>query len=292
MPARLAEIVEHTRGVVEAARSARPEAELRSRAMDGESPRPFAASVRRSQERAGIIAEIKRMSPSAGVIRPEGSRWSGDHPSDRGIGFEPEGIAERYLLGGASAISCLTEEKFFGGSLSYLARVRSACPLPVLRKDFVLGSYQVWEARAAGADAVLLIAECLLGADGSAGLIEDLTLLSESLGMSTLIEVHDAWSLECVAHLVGPEAPASRLLGINNRDLRTMRTDLGHLERLVPSVPDVGRLVAESGIRTTADLDRLGSAGVRMALVGEHLMRQEDPGAALAALLGRGVDGA
>lgn len=287
MPARLGEIVEHTRAVIEHARAMMPEAELVARAQDAEPARAFASAVRDSRELTGVIAEIKRRSPSAGIIRAQGSRWSGDHPLDRGVGFEPEGIAARYLVGGASAISCLTDEKFFGGDLSYIARIKAACPLPVLRKDFILEAYQVYEARAAGADAVLLIAECLLDSDGSASRIADLLALSESLGMSTLLEIHDRACLASVAHLVGPDAPGLRLFGVNNRDLRTMRTDLGHVLGLLGEIPDRTRLVAESGITTREDLDRLRKSDVRMALVGEHLMRQDDPGAALAGLLHR-----
>ncbi|TVQ60419.1 MAG: indole-3-glycerol-phosphate synthase [Phycisphaerales bacterium] len=287
MPGRLAEIVAHTRTVIEASRARTPESELVARSAEAEPARAFASAVRDSRELTGVIAEIKRRSPSAGVIRAQGSRWSGDHPLDRGLGFEPEGIAERYLVGGASAISCLTDEKFFGGDLSYIARIKASCPLPVLRKDFILEAYQVYEARALGADAVLLIAECLLEADGSASRIADLLALAESLGMSTLLEIHDRACLDSVAHLVGPEAPGLRLFGVNNRDLRTMRTDLGHVLGLLPSIPDRTRLVAESGITTREDLDRLRESDVRMALVGEHLMRQADPGAALAALLHR-----
>ncbi|MFZ4572752.1 MAG: indole-3-glycerol phosphate synthase TrpC [Phycisphaerales bacterium] len=283
-PAILAEIVEHKRLEVERAKSLLSFAELRGRALAEPPPRELAAAVRRGPaDRTSVIAEIKRMSPSKGLIRAEIKRMSPSagliRPEYAGEGFLPEGIAQRYHACGASAISCLTDEKFFGGHLSYIERVRLACPLPVLRKDFLIDPWQVWESRAAGADAVLLIAECLPG-----GELEALLEPALALGMSVLVEVHDRENLERVLPVV--EGRERVLLGVNSRDLRTMRVDLGHAMALAALVADRSSFVAESGIRTPHDLARLREAGVRIALVGEHLMRQSDPGLALRALFG------
>lgn len=249
--------------------SAWPMESLRGAARSACPARDFVGVLLGCERPTAVIAEIKRRSPSAGWIRPE----------YEGPGFSPEDIARRYHGAGASAISCLTDERFFGGSLEYLERVKSAVPLPVLRKDFLIGEWQVWESRAAGADAVLLIAECL-----ESGLMSEMMGTARELGMGVLVEVHDERELERVGPMVSGRAGV--LLGINNRDLRTMRVDLGQTERLLPRVPEVSRLVSESGIRTAVDLERLRACGVRMALVGEHLMREADPGAALARLLG------
>jgi len=225
--------------------------------------------------RAAIISEIKRKSPSAGWIRPE------YEPGESGRDdFAPEDIARRYHQAGARAISCLTDEAFFGGQLSYIDRVRSAVPLPVIRKDFIVDVWQIFESRAAGADAVLLIAECL--ADE-----QILTMIEAAvgLGMGVLLESHDEENLARSVDLSAQTHPDRVLIGINNRDLRIMKVDLGHTVRLAGSIPNAGMLVSESGIKTPEDLDRLASAGVRIALVGEHLMAQTDPGAALGELL-------
>ena len=165
-------------------------------------------------------------------------------------------------------------------SLSFIERVKSAVPIPVLRKDFIIDPWQLWESRAAGADAVLLIAECL---DQSTML--DLLILAQQLQLTALLEVHDVENLLRVRPHVGFPHPGYGLLGINNRDLATMRVDLQHTLRLVDMVEDRSILVSESGIQTPADLAKLRQAGVRIVLVGEHLMKQKDPGAALAGLL-------
>lgn len=272
MPATLREIVEHKREEIGRAKGQTPMPELEAMVAQADPPRNFFAAVTRHPDlgHMSIIAEIKRKSPSAGLLRP----------SYEGPGFAPESIARRYLSGGASAISCLTDEKFFGGHLSFIQRIRDAVPLPVLRKDFIIDPWQIWESRAAGADAILLIAECLTESD-----ISDMLILAQRLGMTTLLECHDTENLLRVRPYVGFPHPGYCLLGINNRDLTTMTVDLNHTLRNIDLVDDPSALVSESGIRTPADLARLRTAGVRAALVGESLMREEDPGLALRALL-------
>ncbi|MFG0285509.1 MAG: indole-3-glycerol-phosphate synthase [Phycisphaerales bacterium JB039] len=272
MTATLAEIIEHKRREVSEVMADRPLAEVRAEGSGTPAPRDFFGAVtgRSGPGPVAIIAEIKRRSPSAGQIRPE---YAGE-------GFAPERIARLYAEHGASAISCLTDEKFFDGRSAFIGRVKAACPLPVLRKDFLIDPRQVWESRTLGADAVLLIAECLPG-DELARMAEE----AAEAGLACLIEIHDEANLERAAGLLEGAGAAGRLLGINNRDLRTMRTDLGHTLRLCGRVADGSRLVSESGIRTRGDLDRLASAGVGAALVGESLMRQADPGMALRKLL-------
>lgn len=274
MPATLREIVEHKREEIGRAKGQTPMPELEAMVAQADPPRNFFAAVTRHPDlgHMSIIAEIKRKSPSAGLLRP----------SYEGPGFAPESIARRYLSGGASAISCLTDEKFFGGHLSFIQRIRDAVPLPVLRKDFIIDPWQIWESRAAGADAILLIAECLTESD-----ISDMLILAQRLGMTTLLECHDTENLLRVRPYVGFPHPGYCLLGINNRDLTTMTVDLNHTLRNIDLVDDPSALVSESGIRTPADLARLRTAGVRAALVGESLMREEDPGLALRALLAR-----
>jgi indole-3-glycerol phosphate synthase len=284
MTATLAEIIEHKRLEVSAIMGDRPLADLRAEAEADASlpaPRDFFGAITspntRSPGPVAIIAEIKRRSPSAGLIRPD---YAGE-------GFQPERIARLYANHGASAISCLTDEKFFGGKPAFIARVKAACDLPVLRKDFLIDPRQVWESRLLGADAVLLIAECLPG-----GALGELADEAAAAGLACLIEIHDEANLERALALVGgPSIPGAaetrRLLGINNRDLATMTTDLAHTLRLAARIPPEARrmLVSESGIRRREDLDALAAAGATAALVGESLMRDPDPGAALAHLL-------
>jgi indole-3-glycerol phosphate synthase len=260
MPTILDEIVAAKRAEVAAAKASVPDSELARRAGDAPPPRGFAAAVR-GPGAVRVIAEVKKASPSAGVLR---------------LDFDPVRIAEAYAANGAAALSVLTDGPFFQGSLADLRAVRAAVPLPVLRKDFVLDRYQLLEARAAGADAALLIAEILPGS-----LLADLHREAVALGLDVLVEVHDAEQL--------PRAldAGATLLGINNRDLRTFRTRLEHTLGLLPRVPAGVTVVSESGIRTAADLQRLGAAGVSAVLVGEALMRSPDVGEALAALLGR-----
>jgi indole-3-glycerol phosphate synthase len=271
LPATLREIVEHKRTEVEAAKAAVPLSVLTGMISDSDPARDFVGSIttRAASGRTAVIAEIKRRSPSAGLIRPEYAD-----------GFDPVVIAQGYSKAGASAISCLTDEKFFGGDLAYLQRVRSAVDLPVLRKDFLIDPYQIHEARAHGADAVLLIAECL-----SDKLLCELFALTGELGMGVLVETHDPENIDRVLKVVASGENDRYLIGINNRNLRTMSTDLAHTTDLVARVPDPTLLVSESGIRTNADLIMLSEHGVRIVLVGEHLMRQPSPGEALSELL-------
>ena len=269
----LAEIVENTRREVEAAKAKLPLSELELLVAQEEPPRNFFAAVTHQQRNAldvSVIAEVKRRSPSAGLIRPE---YDGDS-------FRPEVIAKKYHAAGAAAISCLTDSKYFGGDLSFIRRIKDAVPLPVLRKDFIVDPYQLWEARAAGADAVLLIAECL-----HEGEMLDLMILAQQLQLTVLLEVHDMESLLRVRPHVGFPHRSYSLLGINNRDLATMTVDINHTLRLADLTDDRSILVSESGIRTNRDLARLREQGIRIVLVGEHLMRQTEPGQALAAML-------
>lgn len=212
-----------------------------------------------------VIAEIKRQSPSAGVIRED---------------FDPVDIARRYEQAGAAAISCLTDEHHFGGHLGYIQQIRQAISLPVLRKDFIVDEYQVWESRAAGADGILLIAEVLTEAE-----LLDLSILAQKLGMTILVEIHDVENLLRVKRHIGFPHASYALLGINNRDLRTMETDIRHTFRMLDMIEDTHVVVSESGIRTSGDLKKLRRHGINIALVGEHLMRQPDPGEALRLLL-------
>ncbi len=237
-----------------------------------EPPRNFFAAVTRPSNLANVsvIAEVKRKSPSAGLIRPE---YDGHR-------FDPADIARKYRAGGASAISCLTDERFFGGNLEFIRTIKEAVGLPVLRKDFIVDPYQLWESRAAGADAVLLIAEALTEAE-----IVDMLILGQQLQLTVLLEVHSMDNLLRVRPHIGFPHPSYMLLGINNRDLSTMTVDLNHTLRLAELVEDRSVLVSESGIRSHRDLMRLHAAGVRIALVGEHLMKQDDPGDALYRLL-------
>lgn len=234
--------------------------ELSSRAKDAAPTRGFAAALRRPAE-VRLLAEVKRRSPSAGEIRP---------------GADPADVAQSYERGGAAALSVLTDRQFFGGELGFLARVRSAVALPLLRKDFVIDPLQVHEARAAGADAILLIARIL-----SDPQLAELHGLAHELGMDALVEVHTAMEMERAL------AAGCTLAGVNNRDLATFVTDLDLSIRLASNVPAGVTLVAESGIRTGADVDRLGAAGFDAILVGESLMRQPDLASAAAALAGR-----
>jgi indole-3-glycerol phosphate synthase len=207
-----------------------------------------------------VIAEIKKASPSAGIIRPD---------------FDPVAIARAYQAHGADCLSVLTDERFFQGHLSYLTAVRGATSLPVLRKEFVLDRYQLVEARAAGADAVLLIAEILPG-DRLKTLFDEAT----ALGLHVLVELHDADQLPRVIDC------GATLIGINNRDLRTFKTTLDHTLELLRRVPADRLVVSESGIKTAADVKVLEQSGVKAILVGESLMRAPDIGKALDALRG------
>lgn len=273
-PTMLERIVADTRADLVEAKARTSVEELRERISELGRPRNFFQAVvrHRSPHETSIIAEIKRKSPSAGWIRPEYERED----------FDPVAIARQYHEAGASAISCLTDERHFGGKLEYIHRIRDAVPLPVLRKDFIVDPWQVWESRAAGADAILLIAECLTTSE-----LLDLMILARELQLTTLVETHDMDNLlRVLPHAAFPDR-SYWLLGINNRDLRTMEVDLHHTTRLAAMVEDTATLVSESGIRTPADLAKLRRVGVRIALVGESLMCEERPGEALKRLLGR-----
>jgi indole-3-glycerol phosphate synthase len=227
----------------------------------------FHAVTRETAKPLNLIAEIKKASPSAGVIR---------------LDFDPAAIARAYKAGGADALSVLTDEPYFQGKLEYVQQVREAVDLPVLRKDFILEEYQVYESRAAGADAILLIAECL-----PTGRLIDLQILAAELKMTCLIEVHDLENLMRVRdQVIGLPHRGYSLLGINNRDLRTFKTDLGVTLRMAELVADRGVLVSESGIHNRRDVDKLAAAGVRAALVGESLMRSDDIPGAIAEMFG------
>ncbi|MEM9418446.1 MAG: indole-3-glycerol phosphate synthase TrpC [Planctomycetota bacterium] len=262
----LSQIVDDKRLEIESARQIRPLEDVKAAAQDAAPPRNFFAAVTRPKGKLRVIAEVKKASPSAGVIRDD---------------FDPVAIAKAYHENGAAALSCLTDEKYFQGKLEYIEQIKKVVPLPVLRKDFIVDPYQIYEARAAGADAILLIAECL----GEAQMI-DLLILATELKLTALVEVHDYESLIQVQSHVGFPHPGYQLLGINNRNLKTMTTDIGHTMELLKEVPNTDILVSESGIRTNEDIQRLSEAGVHRVLVGEHLMRQPDIGEALRELIG------
>ena len=256
----LDDIVARKRKEVEACRERVPTAALEGRLAVAPPPRDFFAAVA-APGALRLIAEFKRQSPSAGAIRP---------------GATVEEVVQAYAAAGAACLSILTDGPGFGGSLVDLETARIAVPLPVLRKEFIVDSYQVVEARAHGADAVLLIAECL----------DDCHLRSLyreilDLGMTPLVELHDEENLPRVLDL------GATLVGINNRNLATMTTDLDHVLRLRARVPDDVVLVAESGIKTRGHVERLAAAGIDAMLVGESLLREPDPGRAAAAILGR-----
>ncbi len=214
----------------------------------------------RVPKKVNLIAEVKKASPSAGLIRSD---------------FDPVAIARAYDAAGADAISVLTDEKYFQGKLEYIHAIRDAVKLPVLRKDFIIDPYQVHESRAAGADAILLIAECLETSE-----LIDLQILATELSLTCLIEVHDLDNLMRVRdQVIGFPHRSYSLLGINNRNLKTMKTDLGNTLRMAELVEDRAVLVSESGIDSVDAVRKLVAADVRSVLVGETLMRSDDPGA-------------
>jgi indole-3-glycerol phosphate synthase len=256
----LDEIVVSKRQEIERAIAAVPETELRRRLRDAPSVRNLADALA-ANTGIHLIAEIKQASPSAGLLRAD---------------FDPESIAATYAAHGASAISVLTDAPFFQGSLDHLARVRNCVSLPVLRKDFILDPYQIIEARAHGADSLLLIAEVLPDRQ-----LNERLLLCRELGMEPLVELHDPENLRRVIDA------GAQLVGINNRNLRTFVTDLAHTTNLTAQIPADRILVSESGIGSRADVERLKAAGVRAILVGETLMRAKDIGRKIDELLGR-----
>lgn len=245
---------------IQTARASRDLAALRADAESMGGLRDFAGAMRAriGQGRSAVIAEIKKASPSKGVLR--------EH-------FVPADIAGSYERGGATCLSVLTDEQFFQGCAAYLQQARAACSLPVLRKDFMVDAYQVYEARAMGADCILLIAACLDDAQ-----MADLEAQAHSLGMAVLVEVHDGHELDRALRLNTP------LVGINNRNLRTFEVSLDTTLALLSHVPKDRVLVTESGVLCRADVDRMRAAGVSAFLVGEAFMRSNDPGQALAEL--------
>jgi indole-3-glycerol phosphate synthase len=256
----LERIVAVKRDEIEAARAERSYASLRADAEALGGVRDFVGALRGriAAGRAAVIAEVKKASPSKGVLR--------EH-------FVPAEIAASYERGGAACLSVLTDERFFQGSALYLQQARAACALPVLRKDFIVDAYQVAQARAMGADCILLIAACLDDAS-----MADLEAQAHALGMAVLVEVHDGAELERALRLDTP------LVGINNRNLRSFEVTLETTLGLLPQVPADRLLVTESGILARADVLRLRAQGVQAFLVGEAFMRAADPGAALADL--------
>jgi indole-3-glycerol phosphate synthase len=251
----LDEILERKRRELAAAQGREAPDALAQRAESETEPlRDFAGALRHGPV-PRVVAEIKRRSPSRGEIRRH---------------FDPVACAKAYEEGGAAAISVLTDESFFGGHLDHLTAVRRAVGSPLLRKDFVIDAYQVDEARVAGADAVLLIAAAL-----TPDLLAQLQQRARGLGLAALVEVHDEAELEVAL------ASGARLVGINNRDLRSFETDLAVTERLAPRIPEGVVAVSESGIFTPADLARMAACGAHAVLVGESLMREEDVAGAL-----------
>lgn len=234
--------------------------DLEEKARSAAGVRDFVGALR--AKRPAVIAEIKKASPSRGVLRPD---------------YRPAEIARSYERAGAACLSVLTDREFFQGSSDDLRAARTACALPVLRKDFVIDPYQVVESRAMGADCILLIAACLSRAQ-----MAELEAAARALGMAVLVEVHDAAELEAALSLETP------LIGVNNRDLRTFTTRLETTLELLPRLPAGRQLVTESGILAAADVQRLRSAGVEAFLVGEAFMRAPDPGAALLELFHAG----
>ncbi len=257
----LARICDGKRVEIARAKTQRPLAEIERTAKAASPPRGFAAALLRAAAggRYGLIAEIKKASPSAGLIRQD---------------FDPPSLARAYEAGGASCLSVLTDGPDFQGEPAYLIAARAACTLPVLRKDFMLDPYQVVEARAMGADCILIIMAAL---DDSAA--RDLEETAISYGMDVLVETHDQAEIERALKL------KARMIGVNNRNLKTLKTDISMTEQLAALVPKDRVLVSESGLSSPADLARMARAGARCFLIGEALMRKPDVTAATAALL-------
>ena len=250
------------RDEVAAALAIKPLAEVRAEAEAQPAPRDFVGAIRRkiAGGQAAVIAEIKKASPSKGVIRAD---------------FRPAEIAASYEQHGAACLSVLTDRQFFQGSSDYLQAARAACGLPVLRKDFLVNAYQVYEARAMGADAILLIAAAL-----DLATMREFEAIAASLCMAVLVEVHNAEELDRALQLETP------LVGINNRNLRTFDVSLQTTLDLLPRVPQGRIVVAESGVLAAADIALLKMNGVNSFLIGESFMRANNPGLALSALLG------
>lgn len=258
----LDEILKHKCLEVQVAKQVLPIAELKARLSDADAIRPFTEALRRhGSGGTAIIAEVKKGSPSKGIIRPD---------------FDPLDIARCYSSAGAACLSVLTDERFFHGRLEYLTAIRQEVELPLLRKEFIVDPYQIYEARVFGADAVLLIAAALDDV-----VLRDLADVARDLHMDVLLEVHDEDELERALQVSTP------MLGINNRNLKTFHTDLAVTERLLPMIPADRLVVAESGIRTRQDICRLQKAGAGAFLIGESLVREDDIAGKLSLLLGK-----
>lgn len=257
---KLEEICAHKRTEVAARKQVHSLSDLDRQAQSRTAPRGFhAALARKAESGFGLIAEIKRASPSKGLIRED---------------FDPASHAQAYEEGGAACLSVLTDAAYFQGHEDYLIEARASCTLPVLRKDFMVDPWQVAEARAIGSDAVLIIVAAL-----SDTAMEDIEAAALEREMDVLVEVHDAREMERAARL------RSRLIGVNNRDLRSFTTDIATTEKLVPDAPEGALLVSESSISGHSDCTRLAKSGVRCFLVGETLMRADDISAATRTLL-------
>lgn len=258
----LEKIVRHKQGEIEAAKQRIPRVELEARLSDLPPPLDFCSALTAGaqQDRVSLIAEVKKASPSKGVIRED---------------FDPVMIAKTYARSGAACISVLTDEHFFQGCLDYLVNIRKAVSIPLLRKDFVLDEYQVLEARVAGADGVLLIAECL-----APDRLVELHQMIESLGMTALVELYDKKNIPAVL------ACHPKLVGVNNRDLNTFEIDLMHSIRVRESFPRDIAMVSESGIFTNRDVQLMRDNSVDAILVGESLMRSDDLSVAVKSLMG------
>jgi indole-3-glycerol phosphate synthase len=260
MTDKLTEICDTKRLEVSARKPLASLAELDARAAAQSAPRGFRAALEaKAASGFGLIAEIKKASPSKGLIRAD---------------FHPAEHARAYKAGGAACLSVLTDAPYFQGHEDYLIEARAACALPVIRKDFMIDPWQVAEARAIGADAILIIVAAL-----EDGVMAEIEAAAMERGMDVLVEVHNEAEMERAARL------HSRLIGVNNRDLKRFVTDLGTTERLAPLAPEGTLLVSESGINSHADLIRLAECGARCFLVGESLMRQGDIAAATRTLL-------
>jgi indole-3-glycerol phosphate synthase len=252
-------ILEVKRGEIAASKARVPLHTLEKRAADAPRVRDFVAALR--AKKPAVIAEVKKASPSRGVLREN---------------FDPAAIAASYERAGAACLSVLTDREFFQGDPAHLVSARAACSIPALRKDFVIDRYQVLESRAYGADCILLIAACLSTKD-----MADLERAASALGMAVLVEVHDADELQMALQLRTP------LLGINNRNLKTFETRLDTTLDLLARVPSDRMIITESGILSSSDVDRMRAAGVEAFLVGEAFMRNPDPGSALSELFRR-----